>query len=103
VTTTRTEKIRGTIHRYMPDRRSQWRWLYPLQRICEKAARAMVTGVDRLLGWFPHNHREWIEFIIGPAAVAADGGGHIGARLEFDHSNLANNLFASRPRQRRRQ
>jgi hypothetical protein len=64
VTTTRTEKIRGTIHRYMPDRRSQWRWLYPLQRICEKAARAMVTGVDRLLGWFPHNHREWIEFII---------------------------------------
>ena len=20
--------------------------------------------MDRLLGWFPHNHREWIEFII---------------------------------------
>jgi len=21
-------------------------------------------AMDRLLGWFPHNHREWIEFII---------------------------------------
>ena len=20
--------------------------------------------MDRLLGWVPHNHREWIEFII---------------------------------------
>ena len=20
--------------------------------------------MERLLGWFPHNHREWIEFII---------------------------------------
>jgi hypothetical protein len=20
--------------------------------------------MDRLLGWFPHNYREWIEFII---------------------------------------
>ena len=21
-------------------------------------------AMERLLGWFPHNHREWIEFII---------------------------------------
>jgi hypothetical protein len=23
-----------------------------------------MSGRDRLLGWFPHNYREWIEFII---------------------------------------
>jgi hypothetical protein len=23
-----------------------------------------LAMMDRLLGWFPHNHREWIEFII---------------------------------------
>jgi hypothetical protein len=28
-----------------------------------RPARAM-SGRDRLLGWFPHNYREWIEFII---------------------------------------
>jgi hypothetical protein len=26
--------------------------------------RLAVTSLDKLLGWFPHNHREWIEFII---------------------------------------
>jgi hypothetical protein len=24
----------------------------------------MRNSLDKMLGWFPHNHREWIEFII---------------------------------------
>ena len=37
-----------------------------------------MSSLDKMFGWFPHNHREWIEFIIvGPAAVDADGGGDI--------------------------
>ena len=23
-----------------------------------------MSSFDKMLGWFPHNHREWIEFII---------------------------------------
>jgi hypothetical protein len=23
-----------------------------------------MSSLDKMLGWFPHNHREWIEFII---------------------------------------
>ena len=26
--------------------------------------RLAMSSLDRMLGWFPHNHREWIEFII---------------------------------------
>ena len=23
-----------------------------------------MNSLDKMLGWFPHTHREWIEFII---------------------------------------
>jgi len=23
-----------------------------------------MSSLDKMLGWFPHNHREWIECII---------------------------------------
>jgi hypothetical protein len=23
-----------------------------------------MSSLDKMLGWFPHTHREWIEFII---------------------------------------
>jgi nitrate reductase NapE component len=23
-----------------------------------------MSSLDKVLGWFPHTHREWIEFII---------------------------------------
>ena len=26
--------------------------------------RLAMSSLDKMLGWFPHNHREWIEFII---------------------------------------
>ena len=26
--------------------------------------RLAMTSFDKLLGWFPHTHREWIEYII---------------------------------------
>jgi hypothetical protein len=26
--------------------------------------RLAMSSLDKMLGWFPHNHREWNEFII---------------------------------------
>ena len=48
-----------------------------------------MSSIDKVLGWFPsHSYGMDRIYLSGCAAVAADGGGHIGTRLEFGHSNL---------------
>jgi hypothetical protein len=34
--------------------------------------RLAMSSLDKMLGWFPHTSREWIELISDGAAVAAD-------------------------------